>query len=383
MKFITYQDYLICSKMLQNMGVREESERYNLENTEEIDRKHDKMFRDLLSRKKEMAKLINQFLGIKEKIIEKDLIQCHTDHVTKYYENRQSDVIYKLKNRQIYFLVEHQSSVDIDMAGRRFSYVNEIMREEVNNIPLKKDKVYPIVIPIVIYTGFRKWNAELDFANRQYQSEIYREYLIHLQYNLIDIKNYSYEELLDKKSLIASAMILEKCKIAEELEEQTYKIIDIFNETDEKEKLKEIIINFVAPSIGKEKARQMIEKINGKEEKGMSPLTKMLGEMQEKAIREGREEGMKQGMEQGMKQGMEKGERTGKLQGKIEAMISAAKKMLKGGEEDEKIIQYTGISRQKIEELKKEIQKEQIAWTIITLKRLPLEISEVTFSWYI
>ena len=361
MKFITYQDYLICSKMLQNMGVREESERYNLENTEEIDRKHDKMFRDLLSRKKEMAKLINQFLGIKEKIIEKDLIQCHTDHVTKYYENRQSDVIYKLKNRQIYFLVEHQSSVDIDMAGRIFSYVNEIMREEVNNIPLKKDKVYPIVIPIVIYTGFRKWNAELDFANRQYQSEFYKEYLIHLQYNLIDIKNYSYEELLDKKSLIASAMILEKCKIAEELEEQTYKIIDIFNETDEKEKLKEIIINFVAPSIGKEKARQMIEKINGKEEKGMSPLTKMLGEMQEKAIREGREEGMKQGMEQGMKQGMEKGERTGKVQGKIEAMISAAKKMLKGGEEDEKIIQYTGISRQKIEELKKEIQKEQIA----------------------
>ena len=84
-----------------------------------------------------------------------------------------------------------------------------------------------------------------------------------------------------------------------------------------------------------------------------------------------------------MKQGMEKGERTGKLQGKIEAMISAAKKMLKEGEEDEKIIQYTGISRQKIEELKKEIQKEQIAWTIITLKRLPLEISEVTFSWYI
>ncbi len=337
MKFITYQDYLVCSKMLQNMGVREESERYNLENTEEIDRKHDKMFRDLLSRKKEMAKLINQFLGIKEKIIEKDLIQCHTDHVTKYYENRQSDVIYKLKNRQIYFLVEHQSSVDIDMAGRIFSYVNEIMREEVNNIPLKKDKVYPIVIPIVIYTGFRKWNAELDFANRQYQSEIYKEYLIHLQYNLIDIKNYSYEELLDKKSLIASAMILEKCKITEELEEQTYKIIDIFNETDEKEKLKEIIINFVAPSIGKEKARQMIEKINGKEEKGMSPLTKMLVDMKCDASKEG------------------------ETKGKIEAMISAAKKMLKGGEEDEKIIQYTGISRQKIEELKKEIQKEQIA----------------------
>lgn len=333
MKFITYQDYLVCSKMLQNMGVREESERYNLENTEEIDRKHDKMFRDLLSRKKEMAKLINQFLGIKEKIIEKDLIQCRTDHITKYYENRQSDVIYKLKNRQIYFLVEHQSSVDIDMAGRIFSYVNEIMREEVNNIPLKKNKVYPIVIPIVIYTGFRKWNAELDFANRQYQSEIYREYLIHLQYNLIDIKNYSYEELLDKKSLIASAMILEKCKIAEELEEQTYKIIDIFNETDEKEKLKEIIINFVKPIVGIKEASKMIEKINEKEEEGMSPLTKMLVDMKCDATKEG----------------------------KLEAMISAAKKMLKGGEEDEKIIQYTGISRQKIEELKKEIQKEQIA----------------------
>lgn len=81
----------------------------------------------------------------------------------------------------------------------------------------------------------------------------------------------------------------------------------------------------------------MIEKINGKEEKGMSPLTKMLVDMKCDASKEG------------------------ETKGKIEAMISAAKKMLKGGEEDEKIIQYTGISRQKIEELKKEIQKEQIA----------------------
>lgn len=340
MKFITYQDYLTCVKLRKNQNfLQEEGIKYQInQNAEQIDKIHDKMFRSILSKKKEMQKLLYQFIKIKDNITQKDLIQCKTDHISRKYKNLQSDIIYKLKNKPIYFLVEHQSKVDEEMPERIFEYVHEIMREEINNIPFKKEKIFPVVVPIVIYTGVEKWKAKTDFAKRQYQSQNYEEYLIHLQYNLIAIQDYTNEELLEQKSLLSAAMILEKCKTAEELEKQSYKIVGVISE--EKEKLKEIIMNFVAKNIGKEKALKILEKIDKKEETGMSPLTKMLAEMQVKAENEG------------MQRGMEKGETSGKLKARMEM----AKNMLEAGETEEKIILYTGISKNKIEKIKKEIK---------------------------
>lgn len=359
MKFITYQDYLTCLKLRKNQSfLREESIRYKInENAEQIDKVHDKMFRSILSQKKEMQKLLYQFIKIRDNINPVDLVQCRTDHISKKYKNTQSDIIYKLKNRPIYFLVEHQSKIDEGMAERIFDYVHEIMREEINNIPLKKEKIFPVVVPIVIYTGFTKWKAKTDFAGRQYQSEKYKKYLIHLQYNLIAIQDYTYEELLEQKSLLAAAMILEKCKTAQELEIQAYKIIETIS--GEKEKLKEIIINFVAKNIGREKALKILEKIEGKEETGMSPLTKMLAEMQvvaeTKGMQRGMEKGIVEGIAKGMKKGIKEGIKEGETTGKQKAILQMVKNMLQAGETEEKIIKYTGISPNKIDEIKKEI----------------------------
>ena len=65
----------------------------------------------------------------------------------------------------IYILVEHQSTVDKQMAFRVNSYMNQILalqrREWVtNNIP-ESERRYAPVIPIVFYTGEQRWNAPL------------------------------------------------------------------------------------------------------------------------------------------------------------------------------------------------------------------------------
>ena len=91
---------------------------YNEKQVKEIDKKHDKMFRKILEKKEEMADLINNFLKIKEKIKPENLIQCHTDFITNKYQERHSDIVYKLKDKPIYFLVEHQSTVDKEMPER-------------------------------------------------------------------------------------------------------------------------------------------------------------------------------------------------------------------------------------------------------------------------
>lgn len=272
---------------------REKKNIYNEKRIQEVDKRHDKMFRNILSRKKEMANFLNQFLNLREKIEEKQIIQCHTDFVTKQYKNKHSDIIYKLKDKPIYFLVEHQSTIDPEMPLRIWEYVGEIMQKEsiIQETYLRKDKVYPVVVPIVIYTGFQKWNAKRNFADRQYQSTNYKEYEINLEYNLIAVQDYTYEELQKKQTLFASIMIMEKCNDTEELIIQIDRIIEMIKEPKDRETLAEIIINVIAFRVGAEKANEMLEKINRREETGMSPLTKMLLDLEYKNWKKGVREG--------------------------------------------------------------------------------------------
>ncbi len=201
------------------------------------------------------------------------------------------------------------------------------------------EQTYPIVVPTVIYTGFQKWNAKTNFGEKQYNSKLYGEYKINLGYNLIAIQNYSFEELLEKRSLFAIGMIIEKCRTKEELSEQIIQIIENIREEDKKE-LAQIIKNIVVPQIGKENSKKILEKIKEKEMVGMSPLTKMLLDW-EKEKEEAKAISRKEGKVEGRKKG------------KIEAMLETAQKLLERKMNIDDIQEITGISKEKLENMQK------------------------------
>ncbi len=341
MKYITYQDY---TKYMQiNSCLMDESEEYKYEIPEdikernynekevkEIDKKHDKMFRKILSKKEEMASFINNFLKIKEKIEPENLIQCHTDFITNKYQEKHSDIIYKIKDKPIYFLVEHQSTVNKKMLERMCEYITQIMLKGTI------EERYPIVVPVVIYTGFQKWNAKTSLGQKQYNSKIYNGYKIGLAYNLIAIQNYDFDTLLEKRSLFTSIVIIEKCKTEEEVEKQVNKVIENIKEEDKKE-FTQIIKYIVAPLIGQEKAKIILEKIKEKEAIGMSPLTKMILDLKIEAREEGRTEGGKEGQRKG----------------RIEAMLEIAQKMLERNMNIKDIQEITGIGKKQLENMQK------------------------------
>lgn len=283
MEIITYKDYLIYREKENLLQLKEDETQYNLfENPErnydekevkEVDKKHDKMFRNILQRKKEMAQFLNQFLDLGEYIDAKQIEQCSTDFITKQYQNKQSDILYRQKQKPIYFLVEHQSTVDMDMAQRNYEYMGEIVRKEriLQNIDSKKEIIYPIVVPIVIYTGQQKWKAKTNFADKQYTSDHYNNYKIHLKYNLIAIQDYTFKELQEKRSLLADIMIIEKCETIEQLVTEIEKMLDTIYLLEDRETLAEIIEYIIAPRIGKKATQHLLEKIRKKEEIGMSP----------------------------------------------------------------------------------------------------------------
>ncbi len=352
MKFITYQQYIEYLRNNKNLKLKEkdvtyqiypleENEIYHPKRIKTIDKKHDKMFRHILSRKKEMIHFLNEFLGLKQTIKPEQLMQCHTDFITKQYKEKHCDLIYQLKQKPVYFLVEHQSTIDQDMPLRIWEYVGQIMRKEsiVQRTYLRKDKVYPVVVPIVIYTGFQKWKVKTNFAQSQYQSPNYEDYKINLEYNLIAVQDYTLEELLEKKTLFASIMIIEKCRGLEELNQQINKIVEVIDDPKDLEALAEIITNIIVFRIGQEKAKQLLEKIRRKGELGMSPVTKMLFDLEYKNWKKGLREGMKKGKEEGIKDGK----------------IKTIKNMIQSGESEEKIIKYTEISKEELRQIKRKL----------------------------
>ena len=316
-----------------------------------INNKHDKIFRTVLSNKKDACKFIKSIINFKSEITENDLELYKTNFVTSEFKNKEADVIYKLKNKKIFILIEHQTKVDYSMSYRILSYQHEIIRSSIDNSKINlKNYNWPTVIPIVLYTGKIRWNAKTSLTNTQ----TYDSILPLSNYYLVDINDYSIETLLKDDLLISKLMILEKSRTNEELANNLELIIPKIKKED-KNFITNIINLILEGKIGKTKARENINKLIGGEEK-MLACIEMLREEERNNIRKGIKIGEsrgiklgeKRGIKLGEKRGIELGEKRGLEKNKKDKM-EIAKKLLERNFSIEEIAEITGLTKQELE----------------------------------
>ena len=159
----TYADYLNYCNNLQYLEteeeficVAEERTEYILDDKKTVanerktgDKKHDKIFKDILQNKKEMAQFLKNF--IEYEILPEDLENYNPNYITKNFKYKQIDILYKVKGMQIYILVEHQTKVDYSMPYRILNYCVEIIRSLIEEEPINRATYkYPIIMPIVL-----------------------------------------------------------------------------------------------------------------------------------------------------------------------------------------------------------------------------------------
>lgn len=174
--------------------------------------KHDTTFRKILMNKSEAIIVINTALDLegKNKIKEQDLQLYNNRFITKHFKNKETDVIYKMKKKPIFFLIEHQSSIDYNMPTRMLEYKVEIMRQwreecEKNNEEYKN----PLVEAIVVYTGKEKWTVPDEIEETQPKLTdstrigIYRKY---------DVNKYNEKEKLEAKGILLKIAMLDIAK---------------------------------------------------------------------------------------------------------------------------------------------------------------------------
>ena len=339
------EKYTKCSN-----GVQEKSVEYKIE---EINNPHDKIFRKLLEDKKEAIQIINSQLEHK-KLKAEDIEHYNSSFISNTLKNSEADIVYKIKNKDVYFLIEHQTYIDYTMPYRILCYEKEIMeaaikdkeRETEGKLNLNnKNFRYPLIISIVLYTGHEKWNPKLDLRNVQIKYDKYegKEFS---RYNLYDINTISNEEFLENKTPMNNMFLIEKSKDEKQLERIVSKIVEKGLEDEEKKFLSTTIKAIFGKYISEEVKKRILKKLKG-DDKGMLAVVDMLDRRFAEVEKEGWEKGIKRGLEEGKEKGMKEGIKEG-----VKTKAKDIAKKLKAESIDISIIsKTTGLSIKEIQKL--------------------------------
>lgn len=121
--------------------------------------------------------------------------------ITISFRKKEADLIYSLiinGNRgYFYLLCEHQGKIDAMMAFRLWQYILLLIEAHLKQHP---GSVLPIVYPIVVYTGERKWNAALEIFDLFGENKELARQIFTSPYQLIEIHKISDGDL--KKNLL-------------------------------------------------------------------------------------------------------------------------------------------------------------------------------------
>ncbi len=338
MYLFTYKEYLRCIKPRGIYELREESAEYNLNiEQEETHQYKDKIFKEILSNKKEVINFLKKYFKdeIFEKLTEKDIEKYNKEFITSNFERQEADIIYQIPKENFYIIIEHQSKVDYNMPERMTKYCIELRRDIRKS---NKKWVEPNICPIVLYTGHSKWNVPNEKeVKRRFRMEMFQC----AKYNFVDINNEIEENLVKEETGMSKALLFEKINSKEELKETMTEILKKDLTKEEKEYITKILkysnkIRKIMPEERKEYIKKLEEEGGSKEMK----FEKYFIEWLEDEKREGREIGRQEGEKRGEKLGIAK------------AIKQMVKEMIQKQMSDKDIMDITKIDEKELQKLK-------------------------------
>ena len=328
-----------------------------------VHHEHDKMIKKILENKKEAADFINRAIKLCEPIKSDDLINYNKEYITEFFEIRAADVVYKFKNNNVFFLIEHQRKIDYSMPYRIFEYKSEILKSNVDREGIKqKSYKVPLIIAVVIYTGSARWKVPQNLLQVQERCETYlKEQLgINSFYVLEDVNKYPNEKLLESNNFLEKIFLLEKAKSQEEVKENFIKILKKLQEEEKqgkitkeaKEEFENNIIRILLPKISVKEIKEQLEKVEKTNKEGDGQMYGLA--VCDMLARENRI--MRKNSEKiGEKRGEKIGEKRGKELGRKNGIIQVATNMLKAKMNHSIIKNMTGLTDEELEELNTKI----------------------------
>ena len=187
------------------------------------DNPHDKRHKELLSNKKSFLSLLRDC--VKEpwvyELDEDSITKTNNSFILQDFSEKEADIVYEatLNGRTVifYILLELQSKVDYRMPYRLLLYIVEILRHYYNHVDVNerdnKDFKFPVVFPIIFYSGKDSWTVPLNIKDMFSDYATFGDYVLNFEYMLISAKGYDNDTLKGFSSkLLGLILMLEKSK---------------------------------------------------------------------------------------------------------------------------------------------------------------------------
>ncbi len=280
-------------------------------------RVHDRFFKQIFSRPENVRDFIRLYVPA-DVVAHLDLDELevvngnfiHND-LAEYF----SDIVVKTRVTQgqpadLYFLFEHKSGPErfarIQMLQYMASSWSAALRDgsPTNGLPL--------VIPVLIHHGARKWSYSLAFEDLfQAPSAAFTPYIPKFEHILHDISHVDESELRGT-IVLQTVQLLLKYIQTPQLRERLPEILGLLGRLSEKERVTEylqVVLEYIfqaAEYVETADLRQAVQTLPQGESIMPTIAEKLRAEGQEQGLQMGREEGIQKGMQQGELQGKQR-----------------------------------------------------------------------------
>jgi len=258
--------------------------------------------------------------------------------VGKALRNRRSDVLYEVqiggKKALFYIHLEHQRSPDKKMAFRMLIYTVRIWEQFELQYPKKKS--LPLIYPMVVYQGKKRWTSPLTVHDFMDVPEFLKPYCPQMTYDLMDLSSLKDEDIqgeLFQQLVLLIMRSIDSPDINELLFEKYFPFIkEVLKQKRGIEYIEDMLYYLSYKSKYLDRAKIVEQLSHDPETKNVREVAMTLAEQwKQEGISIGIEKGMGRGMEKGKQEGMEKGIEKGMEKGKQEGMEKGIEEGIKKG----------------------------------------------------
>ncbi len=278
----------------------------------EIQNPHDQFVRSTLSDKTMARSFLENYLPpeIVGKLDFSEIEVSQESFVDEKLQEHHTDLLYKVAARTgekafVYVLLEHKSSPEKRVAFQLLRYILRIWEKH------KTAKKFPLVVPLVLYHGRRKWNVSRELAALVEfgKDKIYAASTPNFEYFICDLSEFDEAELKGEIALRITLLLLKNI-FSPNLKRELVDILRLFTEIHETGVVELLgkLLRYLSASSGKISRNEVkiaMQTAFTTEQKQEDWLQEFIDEWREEAKEKAKKEGMQQGMQEGMQQGMQ------------------------------------------------------------------------------
>ena len=286
--------------------------------------RHDASYKSIFAQRRAVADTLH---GVARDLLQyldlSTLERLPTSFVTEHLGQRHADMLWRIRASDetwlyLLVLIEFQSTVDRRMALRMMDYTVRVL-QGLGKDDLGAGGEYPPILPIVIYSGERRWTAATDV--RQMFAPLPEEFLGYLPrhtYLLIELQAID-PSLLPHDNVLSMIARFEQARSPEQLEELVASVAEWIERAGEPDLVDSFTawITLVLAQRISGSGRTLELDVTQEEGAKMTTLierARKWGEAErqewlEKGIEQGRREGIERGRREGLQLGRGEGER--------------------------------------------------------------------------